>query len=129
VQFDTLRQMALGLPETEERTAWGTPAFYVREKMFARQHEDGDHVAIKVDRGEREALVASDPDTFVITPHYQRHPWVLVKLARVDPAELRELLIEAWMLSAPKRLIQTNSDLFERHAARRRPTTRSRFTQ
>ena len=71
--------------------------------MFARELEDGETVAVKIDRGEREALVAMQPGTFVVTPHYENHPWVIVRLASVDPEELEELLTEAWRMTAAKR--------------------------
>lgn len=104
MEFAAVRRMALALPEAEERTAWGTPAYYVRKKIFARHHEDGEHLAIKVDPAERDAIVASDPETFLVTPHYEKYPWMLVAVARVDPDELAELLTDAWRSSAPKRV-------------------------
>jgi hypothetical protein len=72
--------------------------------MFAREREDGESIALKIDLGEREALVAMQPETFVVTPHYENHPWVIVRLASVDPEELRELLTEAWRIAASKTL-------------------------
>lgn len=105
MDFAAVRRMALALPETEERTAWGTPAYYVRKKIFARHHEDDEHLAIKVDPSERAAIVASDGETFLVTPHYQNYPWMLVTVDRVDRDELAELLLDAWRSSAPKRLV------------------------
>jgi hypothetical protein len=49
-------------------------------------------------------MIQAAPEKFFLTPHYQAHPWILVRLSRVDPDELRELLAEAWRLRAPKRL-------------------------
>ena len=46
--------------------------------------------------GEREALLQGDPETFFITPHYDGYPAVLVRLDKVDPTELAELLEDAW---------------------------------
>jgi hypothetical protein len=56
---------------------------------------------------EREALVQSDPDAFLVKPHYQDYPAVLVDLEHVDPEELREVVIESWRRKAPKRLLAT----------------------
>jgi hypothetical protein len=50
----TLRRLALALPDVEEGTAYGTPAWRVRKKLFARLREDQETVAVRVDRGERE---------------------------------------------------------------------------
>ena len=54
-----------------------------------------------------EALTQGEPETFYITDHYRDWPLVLIRLERVDPVELEELLIEAWRMKAPKRLRQT----------------------
>lgn len=110
MDLPAVRRMALALPEVEERTAWGTPAYYVRKKIFARHHEDGEHLAIKVDPAERDGIVASDPETFVVTPHYEKYPWMLVTVGRVRPDELAELLLDAWRVSAPKRLVASHDE-------------------
>ena len=54
--------------------------------------------------GEKDALIASDPDVFFTEPHYNGFPAVLVRLAAIDEAELEELLIDAWRCQAPKAL-------------------------
>ena len=105
VTFETVRQLALALPEVGEGTWFGTPAFRVRGKSFARLREEGDILVVKVDIGYQEALIQTQPDTYFITPHYAGHPYVLVRLPNVDGEEVRGLLAEAWRLSAPKRLI------------------------
>ena len=104
--LDTVRRLALALPRAEEKPSYnGTAGFRVRGKgLFAREREDGETIALKVDYGEREALTTMQPETFFITPHYENYPWMIVKLATVDPEELGELLTDAWRLTAPKRL-------------------------
>jgi hypothetical protein len=54
--------------------------------------------------GAKEALVADRPDVYLTTPHFDGYPAVLVVLDRIEPAELRELIVEAWLARAPKRL-------------------------
>lgn len=93
------------LPEVEVSTSYGTPALKVRKKLFARLREDSEHLVLFVDFMEREALVQSSPDVFNVTPHYVDWPMVLVRLDRVDPGELRELVIESWRRRPPKRLL------------------------
>ncbi|MEU5695814.1 MmcQ/YjbR family DNA-binding protein [Actinosynnema sp. NPDC020468] len=101
-----VRQIALELPETAERTSYGTPGWRVADKLFARMHEDdGVLVVWCADEGEKEALLRSAPDRFFTTAHYDGHPMVLVRLAEVDKAELRELLTDSWRTRAPKRLV------------------------
>ena len=93
------------LPEVELSTSYGTPALKVRKKLFARLRENERQLVLFVDFMEREALVQSSPGTFLITPHYQDWPMVLVDLPSVAPEELRELVIESWRRRAPKRLV------------------------
>ncbi len=93
------------LPEVDRSTSYGTPALKVRKKLFARLKEDGEHVVVFVDFMEREALTQENPDTFSVTDHYRDYPMVMVNLARVDPEELHEILIESWRRRAPKRFV------------------------
>ncbi|GIG37907.1 MmcQ/YjbR family DNA-binding protein [Cellulomonas pakistanensis] len=102
---DDVRRIATGLPEVTERPAYGTPAYYVAGKIFARVHDQpGVLVCWRPDVEERAGLIASAPDRFFTTDHYRAHPSVLVRLDRVDPEELAELLAEAWECRAPRRL-------------------------
>ena len=97
--------LGTGLPETEESTWYGTPALKVAGKGFCRMRTDPDALVLRVtDMHEREALVQGQPGAFFKTPHYERYPYVLVRLAEVDPVELGELIEEAWRITAPPRL-------------------------
>jgi hypothetical protein len=104
--FDACRTIALGLPGTEEGTSYGTPAFRVRGKLFARLHQDGDALVVRVSFDQREALMLAHPRSFFITDHYRNDPWVLARLGVVSRALLAEVLEEAWRQRAPKRLQQ-----------------------
>ena len=105
--FEEVRAMALALPQVEEATSYGTPAFRVRKRLIARLHDEGEALVVKVDPQEREALLATQPDAFFITDHYRDSPtWILARLADVDPAEVNELLVEAWRRLAPKRFVE-----------------------
>jgi hypothetical protein len=55
------------------------------------------------DLGAREALLADD-DVYFTTPHFDGYPAILVRLDRMPIPELEELLVEAWLARAPKRL-------------------------
>lgn len=102
---DDVRPLATVLPEVSERTSYGTPAFYVAGKIFARVHEEPDVlVCWRQDLDDREALLASDPETFFTTDHYAGHASVLIRLDRVEVEELSEILTEAWEARAPQRL-------------------------
>jgi hypothetical protein len=95
------------MPEAVERSSYGTPAWFVgaKGKLFARIREDPGECVVKVDRGEREAMVRSDPAVFYITPHYDNYDAVIVRLGAVSADELEELIVESWRRAAPKRLL------------------------
>ena len=101
-----VRELALALPEAEEKPSYGTPGFKVKNKLFARLREDGETLVVKVSFDQRKAMLAQAPETFVVTPHYQDHPMVLVVLKAVDRELLREVLAEAWRLSAPPSVLK-----------------------
>ena len=105
VTFDTVRQFALALPGVEEGTAYRTPAFKVRKKLLARLREDGETLAIMIDYGDREFRLQTNPEVFYITDHYAGYPMILVRLAKVDPNDLRDLVRGAWRMVAPKNLL------------------------
>jgi hypothetical protein len=106
VDIATLRRLALALPDVEEGTAYGTPAWRVRKKLFARLREDQETVAVRVERSERELLTGAEPAVFFITDHYRAYAWVLVRLAAIPEDELAEVLEESWRRAAPKRLVR-----------------------
>ncbi|MET0476365.1 MAG: MmcQ/YjbR family DNA-binding protein [Actinomycetota bacterium] len=97
--------MVRSLPEAEERETWGHPTFRVRDRMFAAMSDDGQEASVKATRQEQAALVSAAPETFGIPAYVGRHGWVSIQLATVDPAEVRELIVEAWRQTAPKRLV------------------------
>src|SRR6266849_872393 len=104
VTFDTVRQIAKTLPGAEELTSYGTPAFKVKGKLFARQHQDGESLVVGVSFEEREEMMSAAPEKFYITDHYLNYPWMLVRLSKVRPDELHDLLIGSWRRAAPKQL-------------------------
>jgi hypothetical protein len=80
-----------------------------REALTASGIEppEGDILGVRVaDEGIKFALIADEPDVYLTTPHFDGYPAVLVKLAEIDELGLRELIVEAWLTQAPKRLVQ-----------------------
>jgi hypothetical protein len=102
-----VREIALALPETEERPSYGTPGFRVKDRLFARLREPGVLLVRCADEGEKDFLLRADPEKFFTVPHYDGHASVLVRLAAVERDELIELLTEAWRVRGPKRLAQS----------------------
>jgi hypothetical protein len=103
---DDARRIALSLPATTERPSYGTPGFRVKDKLFARIHDLPETLVVWVpDMAEKEALLASAPDTFFETPHYDGYPMVLVRLGAIGTDELTEVLTDSWRARAPRRLL------------------------
>ena len=96
VTFDTVREIAQTLAGAEESTSYGTPAFKVKGKLFARFHQGGEALVVSVDFDQREEMMRTSPDKFYITDHYLKYPWVLARMSEVTPEELRDLLIGSW---------------------------------
>ena len=123
--WDDVRTITSTLPETSEGGQYGNAGWRVKDKSLAWERPlrradldalgpdapDGPILAVRVaDIGVKDALVADDPDVYFTTPHFNGYPAVLVRLDRIDVAELRELLVEAWLAPAPKRLAQAYLD-------------------
>jgi hypothetical protein len=103
VTFETVREIARSLPGAVEGTSYGTPAFRVGKILFVRKHQDGESLVVKMDFDERAVRIRADPETFYITDHYLKYPWVLVRLATVDRDDLEDVITEAWRQCAPDR--------------------------
>jgi hypothetical protein len=98
--FDLVRKIALRLPEVEDSTAYGSPAFKVRGKLLAciainKSAEPGSLV-VRVDFDRRTELIETAPDVYYLTDHYVNYPSVLVRLSRIEPDALKDLLKMAW---------------------------------
>jgi hypothetical protein len=110
VRAATVRKHALSLPDAQEREAWGEATFRVRNKIFLMLTEGERHAWCKNHHDEQRALVSMDPDTFFVPSFVGPSGWIGVRLSRVDRAEMHELLIEAWRLTAPKRAVKAFDD-------------------
>lgn len=111
VTYDTVRRMALTLPNVEEGTSYKTPALKVKGKLFVRwrTEADPDTIVLKMPLDQREELIAGDPETYFMTDHYRNYPWVLVRLSKVHPDALPELLHIGYNNALPeKRRLKTS---------------------
>ena len=120
--WEDVRRIALSLPATTEQPSARGRAFWrVKDKSFAwerplRQTElkalgdsapRGPVLGVWVEhRMAKEALLGDNPEIDFTTPHFDGHDSVLIRLERIDLEELTEVLIEAWLVRAPKRLAQ-----------------------
>ena len=125
--WDELEMLVLAWPETTSTPSYGGfPALRVNKKLFARLRGEmaddvddltgaayGEVLMVGVgDLGEKEALLADDPEQFFTVPHYDGYPGVLVRLARADDAVVRELLLDSWWRTAPKRAQKAYEEQF-----------------
>ena len=106
--FDDVRTIAMGLPDAEEIVTWEVDiTFRVRGKIFAIGGEDSSSVSIKATPATQAELIERDAATFRPSPYVGRYGWVTADLTRVEDDLLRALLVEAWRMTAPKRLAAT----------------------
>ena len=105
IRWEDVVALAHELPEVEEGTSWGRPSLNVRGKFFAALRTDPDAIVVKCDLDEKPHLLEARPDILFETPHYHGWPAMLIKLD-APLEDVREFLIDSWLLAAPKRLAQ-----------------------
>ena len=99
IDFDTVRKIGLAFPGVEESTAYGAPALKIRGKLMAclptHRSAEPNSLVIRVGFDDRAGLLAAAPDVYYVTDHYLGYSAVLVRLSRVPPDVLRDLLAMA----------------------------------
>jgi hypothetical protein len=101
---EDVRRIALALPRTSEHLIRGNLKFRVGQLVYAAVSGDEERMGFGFPKEERAALVASEPDKFMMPlPSDERYNWVRARLAALDVDELRELLIDAWCMVVSKK--------------------------
>jgi hypothetical protein len=123
--WDDVRRIALGLPETSERVSRDLRQWMVKDKGFVWERPlrradfealgpdapDGPILGARVEHlVAKEALLADDTGVFFTTPHFDGYPAILVRLDRISVEDLNEVIVEAWLARAPKRLARAYLD-------------------
>ena len=94
--FDTVKKIASTIPGVETSTSDRGISLTIEGKMLAcpaiHKSAEPNSLLLRIDRDQREAMIADAPDTFYVTDHYVNYPSVLVRLSRVAPERLRDLL-------------------------------------
>jgi hypothetical protein len=123
--WDDVRRTALALPQSSEGVSHGNVSWRVGDKLFVWERPlrpkevvvlgedapDGPILGARVEHlGAKEALLADDSGVYFTTPHFDGYPAILVRLERIAPDELEELIVEAWLCRAPKRLAKEYLD-------------------
>jgi hypothetical protein len=117
--WDDVRRIALELPETSERDSRGSAQWRVRDKLFVWERPlrrsdlealgdaapSGPILGARVEHEvAKQVLLADESGVYFTTPHFDGYPAVLVELERIEPDDLRELIVEAWLVRAPAKL-------------------------
>jgi hypothetical protein len=105
VTIDDARLIAATLPRSYEALVRDQLKLRVGRLVYAAFYHDDTIMGFGFPRDEREALVASEPDKFLMPrPSEMRYQWVCVQLSAIDVDELRELLVDAWRMCVPKKV-------------------------
>ncbi|MEN3308661.1 MAG: hypothetical protein V7603_4863 [Micromonosporaceae bacterium] len=111
VTAEDIRQVALSLPRTEEHLIRDRVKFRVGRIVYAALSRDETTMGFGFPKEERAALVAAEPDKFLMpTTSDLRYNWVVVRLAAIDQQEMRELVCDAWRMVVPKRVARAHFD-------------------
>ena len=123
--WDDVRRIALALPETSEVLSRELSQWRVKDKLFVWERPlrrsdlralgddapDGPILGARVEHlGAKEALLADDTGVFFTTPHFDGYPAILVRLELITLEDLDEVITEAWLVRAPRRLAQAYLD-------------------
>ena len=105
VTIDDVRALALTLPRTTEALVRDRVKFRVGRIVYVAFSRDETLMGFGFPKEEREALVASEPDKFLMPkPSDMRYQWVVVRLAAIEEDEMRELVLDAWAMCVPKKV-------------------------
>jgi hypothetical protein len=103
--IDAVRELALTLPRSYEVLVRDRVKFRVGRIVYLSFSRDETRMGFAFPKEERDALVASEPDKFIMPrPSDMRFHWVVVRLDAIDDEEMRELVIDAWRMVVPKRV-------------------------
>ena len=122
--FELVESIGRTLPDVDVTTAWGKPALRVYGRMFvciaSHKSAEPDTLVVMMDAGDRDSLIEEEPGTYYLKEHYLGHPCVLVRLSRVHPDALRDLVINAHRYVSAMRRRRTSA------TRQRRPSRRTR---
>jgi len=101
----------MSLPRTSEHLIRDHTKFRVGRIVYASVSADEERMGFGFPKDERAALVASEPDKFMMPlPSDERYQWVRARLPALEVDELRELLIDAWCMVVPKKVAASYLD-------------------
>ena len=108
VTIDDVRRLAGSLPRTEQALVRDRVRFRVGRIVYLAFSHDETMMGFAFPKEEREALVDSEPEKFVMPEASDlRYNWVVVRLEAIDAREMREIVVDAWRMVVPKRVAAT----------------------
>ena len=106
VTLEDVRSFAGGLPRTTEGVAHGRVKFRIGRLVYLDFSSDETVMGFAFPKEWREVLVGSDPDKFRMPRRSDlRYTWVCVRLAAIDRPEMEELVLDAWAMCVPKKVV------------------------
>jgi len=92
--------MGLALPDVEEGTAHGSPALKLHGQLLAciptNKAAEPDSLVVRIDFAQRDEMLEAQPDVYYLKPHYEDYACILVRLKKIHPDALRDLLLAGW---------------------------------
>jgi hypothetical protein len=103
--IEAVRELAATLPRSYEALVRDRVKFRVGQIVYLDFSRDETLMGFAFPKEERQALVDSEPDKFLMPRTSDlRYNWVVVRLAAIDDTEMRELVLDAWRMVVPKRV-------------------------
>jgi hypothetical protein len=132
-----VRRIALALPgAVEETSSTGRSRWTVKNKLFAWERPlrradiaalgdsapDGAILGVyTADLELKEVMLASNPGVYFTTPHFDGYPAILVQLEKIASSELKDVVVEAWLARAPKRVAAAYLEKPKKAPAQKKP--------
>ena len=105
VTVEEVRAIAVSLPRATEGLVRDSVRFRVGRLVFLAFSPDERFMGFAYPKEERDALIASDPEKFLLPrPSDLRYNWAAARLAALNAGELREIVVEAWRMCVPKKV-------------------------
>jgi hypothetical protein len=101
--IEGVRELALSLPRTYEALVRDRVKFRVGRIVYLSFSRDETLMGFAFPKEERDALISSDPDKFMMPIRSDlRYNWAVVRLSAIDDDEMREIVLDAWRMVVPK---------------------------
>ena len=105
VTIEHVRELALSLPRSYEALVRDRVKFRVGQIVYLAFSRDEQEMGFAFPKEEREAILAAEPEKFLMPePSDRRWNWLVVRLSAIDDDEMRELVCDAWRMVVPKRV-------------------------